>query len=119
MNVENLKVADGAKKIQIYLQQDNPLPYFVICDDANNFGKLKKILGKDFEQIFLSELGAGDFLPDTDLLIKKLNALARNSLVLGVGEYVYFTGNENILRTLQDKNFNYKVIFLSWNCQFA
>lgn len=109
--MENLSVVDAAKKIKIYLQQNNFRPYFVISDDATNFNKLKKSLGKDFEQIFISEFGAEDFPPDTDLFIDKLNALERNALVFGGGEYIYFSGNENFLRALQDRNFNHKVIF--------
>lgn len=109
--MENLSVVDAAKKIQIYLQQKNFRPYFVISDDATNFNKLKKSLGKDFEQIFISEFCAEDFPPDTDLFIDKLNALETNALVFGVGEYIYFSGNEDFLRALQDRNFNHKVIF--------
>ena len=106
--MEILSVEDAAKKIRIYLSRDTLRPYFVISDGAAEF---KKFFG-DFEQIYISDFCAGDFFVDTDLLIDKLNALTRDALFFGLGEYIFFTGQENILRTLQDKNFNQKVIFV-------
>ena len=106
--MEILSVEDAAKKIRIYLSRDTLRPYFVISDGAAEF---KKFFG-DFEQIYISDFCEGDFFVDTDLLIDKLNALTRDALFFGLGEYIFFTGQENILRTLQDKNFNRKVIFV-------
>ncbi len=108
MSVEILSVEDAAKKIRIYLSRDTLRPYFVISDGAAEF---KKFFG-DFEQIYISDFCEGDFFVDTDLLIDKLNALTRDAFFFGLGEYIFFTGQENILRTLQDKNFNRKVIFV-------
>ena len=108
MSVEILSVTDAVKKIRIYLRHDTLRPYFVISDGAAD---LKKHFG-DFEQIYISDICAGDFFVDTDLLVEKLNTLTNNALVFGLGEYIYFTGQENILRSLQDKNFNRKVIFV-------
>ncbi|MBR6887678.1 MAG: BREX-4 system phosphatase PglZ [Selenomonadaceae bacterium] len=106
--MEILSIEDAVKKIRIYLSRDTLLPYFFISDGATEF---KKTFG-DFEQIHISDFCAGDFFVDTDWLIDKLNALTRDALVFGLGEYIYFTAQENILRTLQDKNFNRKVIFV-------
>ena len=106
--MEILSIEDAAKKIRIYLSRDTLRPYFIISDGAAEF---KKFFG-DFERIYISEICAGDFFIDTDSLIDKLNALTRDALVFGLGEYIYFTGQEDILRALQDKNFNRKVIFV-------
>ena len=106
--MEILNVADAVKKIRIYLRRDTLRPYFVIADGNADF---KKFFG-DFEQIYISAFCLGDFFVDFDLLIEKLNALTKKAIVFGLGEYIFFTGQENILRSLQDKNFNRKVIFV-------
>ncbi len=109
--MENLTTNDAAKKIKIYLQQDNLRPYFLISDNAAKFNEIKKLLGKDFEPVYLSEICMGDFFLDSDLFFERLQTFESNALIFGLGEYVYFTGDENILRRLQDSNFNHKVIF--------
>ena len=106
-----LSVGDAVKKIRIYLGQDNFRPYFVIADGAAECEKLKKSF-KGFKRIYISDFCKGDIPPDTDLLIEKLNAPEGNALCFGLGEYIYFTAQENILLTLQDKNFNRKIIFI-------
>ena len=106
--MEILSIADAAKKIRLYLSRDTLRPYFVISDGNGDF---KKFFG-DFEKIYISDLCKGDFLLDTDLLVEKLNALTNNAVVLGLGEYIFFTAQEEILRALQDKSFNRKVIFV-------
>ncbi len=106
--MEILSVDDAVKKIRIYLSRDTSRPYFVISDGAEDF---KKFFG-DCDQIYMSDFCTGDCFVDTDLLVEKLNALTNAALVFGLGEYVYFTGQENILRRLQDKNFNRKIVFV-------
>ena len=106
--MEILSVKDAVNKINIYLRQDNFRPYFVISDGAENF---KSFFG-GFEQVYISEFCAGDFLVDSDLLIEKLKNLQRNALFFGLGEYIFLTAQENILRRLQDKIFNRKIIFV-------
>ena len=110
MNVEILTVEDAVRKIQIYLKRDDMRPYFVMAD-VETCAELKKIFG-DFERIHVSDFCAGDSPLDTDLLVEKLRLAAGNALCFGLGEYVYFTGQENILRSLHDRNFNRKAIFI-------
>ena len=106
--MEILSCNDALYKIRIYLSRDTLRPYFVISDGNENF---QKFFG-DFDQIYISDFCAGDFFIDADLLVEKLIGLTNNALVFGLGEYVYFTGQENILRNLQDTNFNVKIIFV-------
>jgi len=106
--VEILNVATAVEKIRSYLRRDTLRPYFVISDGTADF---KKIFG-DFEKIYISDFCAGDSPLDTDLLVEKLNTLTNNALVFGLGEYIFFTAQENILRSLQEKIFNRKVIFV-------
>lgn len=108
--MEILSIDDAVKKIQIYLGQNFFRPYFVIADDVRQHDEFKKSF-KDFERVYVSDFCKGDFLPDMDLLIEKLKSFKKNVLCFGLGEYIFFTGQENILRTLQDKSFNQKVIF--------
>ncbi|MBR2520312.1 MAG: BREX-4 system phosphatase PglZ [Selenomonadaceae bacterium] len=109
--MENLSVEAAVKKIQIYLRQDNFRPYFVIVDGAAECEKLKKFF-KNYERIYLSKFCRGDTFPDPDEFIDTLKTVEKNALCFGLGEYVFFTANENILRTLQDRNFNRKIIFI-------
>lgn len=109
--MEILNVEAAVKKIEIYLRQGNFRPYFVSVDDAAACEKLKKIF-KDFGRIYVSDFCRGDTFPDTDELIDALKAVEKNSLCFGLGEYVFFSAHENILRALQDKNFNRKIIFI-------
>ena len=106
--MEILSGTEAVKKIHIYLSRDTLCPYFVISDGNTDF---KKFFG-DFDQIYISNFCADDFFLDVDLLVEKLNMLTNNALVFGLGEYIYFTGQNDILRSLQDKNFNRKVIFV-------
>lgn len=106
--MEILSVTDAVKKIRIYLSHDTLRPYFVISDGVADFKKSFD----DLKQIYISDFCTGDFFLDVDLLVEKLNMLTNNALVFGLGEYVYFTGQENILRLLQDKNFTRKIIFV-------
>ncbi|MBR4152249.1 MAG: BREX-4 system phosphatase PglZ [Selenomonadaceae bacterium] len=109
--MEILNVEEVVKRIRIYLKRDTMRPYFVISDDVKICAELKRIFG-DFEKIYVSDFCAGDFLPDTDRLVEKLKTFGNNVLCFGLGEYIYFTGQENILRRLQDENFNRKIIFV-------
>ena len=106
--MENLTFEKATKKIRIYLNQDIFRPYFVISDDTQIF----KEIFRDFKEIHISDFCAGDFLIDTDILFENLNGLTQNAICFGLGEYIFFTGRENILRSLQDKNFNTKIIFV-------
>ena len=99
--MEILSVADAVKKIRIYLGHDTMRPYFVISDDAADFKKSFD----DLKRIYISDFCTDDFFLDVDLLVEKLNMLTNNALIFGLGEYIYLTGQENILHLLQDKNF--------------
>ena len=110
--MEILSVAAAEKKIRLYLSRNTALPYFVISDGVRECAELKNFFGGTLAQVYISELCAGDSPLDLDLLVDKLNALEGDALCFGLGEYIYFTGQENILRALQDRNFNCKVIFI-------
>ncbi|MCR5834346.1 MAG: BREX-4 system phosphatase PglZ [Selenomonadaceae bacterium] len=110
--MKSLNISEAAKQIDTYLRRENSHPYFIICDDVKKFDELKKSLQLGFEDIYISKFCSGDCLADTDLLIEKLNAPERNAFFFGLGEYIYFTGQENILYALQDRSFNSKIIFV-------
>lgn len=110
--MEILSVAEVAKKIQIYLQQSTMHPYFVVADGEAEYSELTKILSACLEKIRISDFCAGDSPLDTDLLIEWLKSLSGNSFVVGLGEYIFFTAQENILRSLQDRSFNRKIVFV-------
>ncbi|MBR3747768.1 MAG: BREX-4 system phosphatase PglZ [Selenomonadaceae bacterium] len=109
--MEILNVATAAEKIRIYLKRDTLRPYFVISDGAAECEKLRKKFNS-LKRIYISDFCKGDSPLDTDLLVEKLNALEKDALCFGLGEYIYFTAQENILRALQDRNFNRKIIFV-------
>ncbi|MBR1421804.1 MAG: BREX-4 system phosphatase PglZ [Selenomonadaceae bacterium] len=110
--MENLNFESAVEKIHGYLNRDSLRAYFVISDRASEYENFKKIFSESFEQIYISNLCAGDFFIDTDLLIEKLNSLEQNAICFGLGEYIYFTNHKDILKKLYDRSFNRKVIFI-------
>ena len=109
--MEILNVATAAEKIRIYLKRDTLRPYFVISDGAPECEKLRKKFNS-LKRIYISDFCKGDSPLDTDLFTEELDALEKDAFCFGLGEYIYFTAQENILRTLQDRNFNRKIIFV-------
>ena len=107
-----LSIDDAIKKIQDYLGKNIFCPYFVISDGAEECAALKKFFFHSPGQLYVSDFCAEDFPVDTDLFIEKLKTLDNDILCFGLGEYIYFTGQENFLRSLQDRNFNRKIIFV-------
>ena len=109
--MESLKVETAVEKIRVYLRRDTLRPYFVIADDAAAIEELKKHFG-GVEQINVSGFCTSGGLLDTDELVDRLKSVETRALVLGLGEYIYRTGRENVLRALQDRSFNGKIIFV-------
>lgn len=110
--MEILSIADAEKKIQLYLKnQNNFRPYFVISDDTEKSKELKNFFNNSFEELFISDFCSDDSPLDTDSLVEKFKTLKNNSFCFGLGEYIYFTEQKNILRMLQDKTFDKKIIF--------
>lgn len=107
-----LRMEDAVKKIKDYLGSKFFCPFFVIADDADECSDFKKFFDDSFEKIFISDFCEGDFPLDTDLFIEQLKTLDKDTFCFGLGEYIYFTGQENFLRSLQDKIFDRKIIFI-------
>ncbi|MBO4400232.1 MAG: BREX-4 system phosphatase PglZ [Selenomonadaceae bacterium] len=110
--METLSVAAATEKIRAYLKRDIPRPYFVISDGADECAEFQKIFSGTLAQIYISDFCAGDSPLDNDLLVERLDALERDTICFGLGGYIYFTAQEDILRELQDRNFKRKVIFI-------
>lgn len=110
--MEFLSVESAAKKIRAYLAHGNFRPYFVISEGGAESAELKKIFSDFVAQIYVSDFCADDSPLDSDIFFEELNALNRDALCFGLGEYIFLTGQENILRALQDKTFKRKIIFL-------
>ena len=109
--MENLNITDVARKIRVYLRQSSPLPFFISVDNGNDYNRIKKIFG-GFERVYVSDFCRGDCFLAADLLADKLNKLERDAVVFGLGEYVFFTGQERVLMRFQDRTYNRKIIFV-------
>ena len=109
--METLSVEAAARKIEAYFRHSTGLPFFVSADGVAECNKLKKIF-KNLESLFISDFCRGDSPLDRDLLVEKLRDLDHDVMVFGLGEYVFFTAQENILRVLQDRNFDRKIVFV-------
>ena len=107
-----LSVDDAIKNINLYLGGNFFCPYFVIADGVEECVTIKNSLAVTLQMLYVSDFCSGDFPLDTDLFVEKLKNLEKNTLCFGLGEYIYFTGQENILRSVQDRNFNKKIIFI-------
>lgn len=107
--MECLNVDDAAKRINNYLKRDSHQPYFVISDGG--YDELKSVFA-DLRKVYISDFCRGDLPVDADLFIESLNALDNDAICFGLGEHIYLTGQENIVRTLQDRTFGRHVIFI-------
>ena len=107
-----LSVDEAVNKIDDYLKANIFSPYFIIADGADECDTIKKFFAEKLGQLYISDFCTEDFPIDTDLFIEKLKNLDRDSICFGLGEYIYFTGQENFLRSLQDRNFDRKIIFV-------
>lgn len=103
---------DAVSQIQDYLSHSNFRPFFVISERAADCEKFRKIFGKSLTQIRISDFCVGDFLLDHDLFIEKLLALKTDAICFGLGEYIYFTSQEEILLSLYDRSFDRKIVFI-------
>ena len=107
-----LSVDEAVKNIHEYMGSLFFCPYFVIADGAEECAAIKNFFDNSLGTLYISDFCGGDFPLDTDLFIEKLKTLKKDTICFGLGEYVYFTGHENILRSVQDKNFDKKIIFI-------
>lgn len=110
--MEILSVAAAAEKIRRYLKGNIFRPYFVVSDGAKECAELKKFFSGTLAQVYISNFCAGDSPIDEDLLVERLGALKRDAICFGLGEYIYFTAKEDILRRLQEREFKHKLIFV-------
>ena len=105
--------ADAAlESIRKYLMNDVTTPFIVVVDDGAEYADLVNGLST-LGQMYVSDYCANeDSFPDYDALCGVLSAVARNTLLLGFGESVRLSGNENIISRLKDLYVSSKVVVL-------
>ena len=100
--------------MDIYLASQLFKPFFYIVGEEYN--KIKsELVSKDFDFLRLSDFCEEDTIPDFDKFIDSLKNVPRNTVVLGVGEYLSFEGDDKFSKLNELKDIDLidrKVIFL-------
>lgn len=109
----NIVSADAALvSIQQYLANDIVTPFIVVVDDGAEYAGLVNGL-VSLGRMHVSDYCAHeDAFPDNDALCNTLSGVTQNTLLLGFGESVRLSGNDNILSRLKDLIVPSKVIVL-------
>lgn len=108
--MKTVSAESALANIHKYLANDVATPFIVVIDDSaeyyymkNNLATLKQIRASDF-------CSQSDSFPNIDDLCDALTAITENSLLLGFGESVLLSGNENAIGRLKDLNVSAKVV---------
>ena len=89
--------------MDIYFASQLFKPFFYIVGDE--YKKIKsELVSKDFDFLRLSDFCEEDTVPDFDKFIDSLKNVSRNTVVLGVGEYLSFEGDDKFSKLKLDKS---------------
>ncbi len=104
-------VESAFKNINKYLaNKDIATPFFIVVDDSTEYSDIITGLNS-FTQIHASDYCANDdAYPDIDKLCETLSTITGNRLLLGFGESVSFSGDENVVGRLKDLNIASKIV---------
>ena len=99
------------KNVSKYMaNNDVATPFFIVVDDGTEYSDIITELDS-LTQIRASDYCANDdACPDIDALCSTLSAVTGNRLLLGFGESVSLSGNENAVGRLKDLNIKAKVV---------
>jgi len=98
--------------IRNYLTNGVTTPFFVVVDGSAEYSDI--LAGLDyFAQIRTSGYCANDdAYPDVDSLCETLSAVTGNRLLLGFGESISLSDNENVIGRLKDLSLSAKVVVI-------
>jgi len=109
--VKSNSAETALKNVSKYMaNNDVATPFFIVVDDGTEYSDIITELDS-LAQIRASEYCANDdACPDIDALCSTLSAVTGNRLLLGFGESVSLSGNENAVGRLKDLNIKAKVV---------
>ena len=108
--MKTVSVDEALQIIGKYLSSDVTTPFFVAVDDGVEYFDIANGLCT-LDLIHLSDFCANhEALPDFDKLCDELSSVTKNTLVLGLGESVYLSENENTLARVKDLHAHFKVV---------
>ena len=108
--MKTFSVDEALIVVRKYLINDVATPFFVVVDDGDEYSDIVNGLNT-LDQIHLSDYCANqNALPDFDKFLNKLLLATKNTLVIGLGESVHLSGNENTLARVKDLNAPSKIV---------
>lgn len=107
-----VSVETALNNVLKYLANDVSTPYFIVLDDGAEYSEIISRLGS-FAHIRASQYCvAGDSYPDIDALCEAISIVTGNTLLLGLGESVLLSGDENAIGIIKDLIVSVKVIVI-------
>jgi hypothetical protein len=110
--VKIVSADDAFISIQKYLISNVSTPFIVVVDDGFEYADIVSGLDTLALTRVSDYCASGDAFPDYDALCGGLSSVIRNTLLLGFGESVHLSGNENIIGRLKDLAVSSKVVVL-------
>ena len=108
--MKTVTVESALASIRKYLGNDVATPFVVVVDDSVEYSNIINGLGT-LAQMRVSDYCANnDAYPNIDALCSALSAVTQNTLLLGLGESLSFSGNENPVGKLKDLPLTAKVV---------
>ena len=99
------------EQIEKYLNSSSYLPYFVSVDGSDEYNSLIHSYSK-LAPIRISSFCAEDSFPDCDSFYDHLKKIEKDSVLLGMGEYSWFSGSIRDLRKIKDLILPHKLLVL-------
>ncbi len=95
--------ADAAlASIRKYLANDVATPFIVVVDDGIEYADIVNELGT-LNQMYVSDFcPTNDAFPDNDKLCGEITTVSQKTLLLGLGESLRLSGNENLIGRVKD-----------------
>lgn len=108
--MKNVSAESALANIHKYLENDVTTPFIVAVDDSAEYLDIVNDLST-LNQICVSAYcDNNDAYPNIDALFEDLSAVTQSTLLLGFGESVRLSGNENAIGKLKDLTFMAKVV---------
>ena len=109
--MKNMPVGEAVDEVNGYLLGESTRPYFVVIDGTSEY---VEFLSHFFllSTIRTSNYCDGDSFPDYGRLENDLHRLARDSLLIGLGDSVYLGGNASILGRIKDMYYSHKLVVI-------
>ena len=110
--MKTVQIEDAYTGIQSYLDSETPYPFFIVAEKASDYGDILEKYDS-FAKVRISDYCVStDSHPDFDEMCNVISVATNHTLLLGLGESVSLSGNENIIGRLANLQIQSKLIVL-------